>query len=74
MRLHCIPNPFRMYLVEAHQWLEIIVLAEVQHQGEQAEDLSVEAELQEEPVIVLSHAVIDPGGGIKTQRLRYNQF
>lgn len=73
MRLHCIRNPCRMYLVETRQWLEIIVLAEVQHQGEQAEDLSVEAELQEEPVIVLSHAVIDPGGdGIKTQRLRYN--
>lgn len=51
-----------MYLVEARQWLEVIVLAEVQHQGEQAEDLSVEAELQEKPVIVLSHAVIDPGG------------
>lgn len=76
MRLHRIPNPCRMYLVEARQWLEIIVLAEVQHQGEQTEDLSVEAELQEEPVIVLSHAVIDPGGrrGVKTQRLRCNQL
>lgn len=52
----------RMYLVKAGQWLEVVVLAEVQHQCEQAEDLSVEAELQEEPVVVLSHAVVDPGG------------
>lgn len=50
-----------MYLVEARQWLEVIVLAEVQHQGEQTEDLSVETELQEEPVVVFSHTVIDPG-------------
>lgn len=51
-----------MYLVKAGQRLEVVVLAEVQHQCEQAEDLSVEAELQEEPVVVLSHAVVDPGG------------
>lgn len=50
-----------MYLVKACQWLEVIVLAEVQHQGEQTEDLSVETELQEEPVVVFSHTVIDPG-------------
>lgn len=49
-----------MYLVQARQRLEVIVLAEVQHQGEQTEDLSVETELQEEPVVVFSHAVIDP--------------
>lgn len=50
-----------MYLVQSCQWLEVIVLAEVQHQSEQTEDLSVEAELQEEPVVVFSHTVIDPG-------------
>lgn len=55
-----------MYLVKARQRLEVVVLAEVQHQCEQAEDLSVEAELQEEPVVVLSYAVIDPGGEGKT--------
>lgn len=49
-----------MYLVQARQRLEVIVLAEVQHQGEQTEDLSVETELQEEPVVVFSHTVIDP--------------
>lgn len=52
----------RMYLVKAGQRLEVVVLAEVQHECEQAEDLSVEAELQEEPVVVLSNAVVDPGG------------
>lgn len=50
-----------MYLVQPCQWLEVIVLTKVQHQGEQTEDLSVETELQEEPVVVLSHTVIDPG-------------
>lgn len=49
------------FLVKACQWLEVVVLTEVQHQREQAEDLSVEAKLQEKPVVVLSHAVIDPG-------------
>lgn len=52
----------RMYLVKACQRLEVVVLTKVQHQCEQAEHLSVEAELQEEPVVVLSYAVIDPGG------------
>lgn len=51
-----------IYLIKACQRLEVVVLAEVQHQREQAEDLSVEAELQEEPVVVFSNAVIDPGG------------
>lgn len=50
-----------MYLVKSCQWLEVIILAEVQHEGEQTEDLSVETELQEEPVVVFSHTVIDPG-------------
>lgn len=50
-----------MYLVYSCQWLKVIVLAEVQHQGEQTENLSVETELQEEPVVVFSHTVIDPG-------------
>lgn len=48
------------YLILSGQWLEVIVLAEVQHQGEQTEDLSVETELQEEPVVVFSHTVVDP--------------
>lgn len=55
-----------MYLVKARQRLKVVVLAEVQHQCEQAEHLSVEAELQEEPVVILSYAVIDPGGGSRT--------
>lgn len=36
-----------MYLVLSGKWLKVVVLAEVQCQGEQAEDLSVETELQE---------------------------
>lgn len=55
-------NTCSIHLVKARQRLEVVVLAEVQHQCEQAEDLSVEAELQEEPVVVFSHTVIDPGG------------
>ena len=51
----------RSHLVEARQRLEVIVLTEVERQGEQTEDLSVETELQEEPVVVFAHAVIDPG-------------
>jgi len=48
------------YLVEGGQRLEVVVLAEVHDQGEQTEHLSVEAELQEQPVVVLAHAVVDP--------------
>lgn len=65
-RAKIILNTCSIYLVKAPQRLEVVVLAEVQHQREQAEDLSVEAELQEEPVVVLPHAVIDPGGEGRT--------
>lgn len=67
-----------MYLVESRQRLEVVVLAEVQHQCEQAEDLSVEAELQEEPVVVLSHTVVNPGGvgttTFKTHTLEFSSI
>ena len=33
---------------------------EGQDQGEEAQHLGVEAELQEQPVVVLAHAVVDP--------------
>lgn len=63
-----------MYLVEFRQRLEVVVLAEVKHQRVQTEDLSVEAELQEEPVVVLSHTVIDPGRKEKKQDLVGSTF
>ena len=49
------------HLMAAAQRQEVVVLAEVQQQREEAEQLRVEAELQEEPVVVLAHAVVDPG-------------
>lgn len=54
-------NSNKRYLVEARQWLVVVVLTEVEHQSEQTEDLSVETELQEEPVVVFSDTVVDPG-------------
>lgn len=73
-KLNVIFNTCSIYLVKALQGLEVVVLAEVQHQCEQAEDLSVEAELQEEPVVVLPHAVIDPGGERMTTLTSHTSF
>lgn len=50
----------KMYLIKSCQWLEVIVLAEVQHQCEQAKNLSIETKLQEEPMVVFSHTIINP--------------
>ena len=49
-----------VYLIQLRQGLEVVVLTEVQKQSEQTEDLSIKAELQEEPVVVLPYTVIDP--------------
>lgn len=49
------------YLGAGAQRLQPVVVAEVQRQREEAEQQRVAAELQEEPVVVLAHAVVDPG-------------
>lgn len=47
--------------VFASQWQEVIIVAEIQHQGVAAEDLSVEAQLQKEPVVILANTIVYPG-------------
>lgn len=49
-----------MYLIKSCQGLEVIVLAEVQHQCEQTKNLSIETKLQEEPMVVFSHTIVNP--------------
>lgn len=62
------------YQITCFQWQEIIIMAEREHQSVAGKQLSVEAQLQKKPVVVLTHTVVYPTGKMTKKHASFSKM